>query len=257
MSELFDSHPLYAYTIATLLAVAAFSIVSLCFRAASYGRHVQEGWGPYLSAKWSFVVMELPAPIVFLWVYFSSERAFDPARLVPAALFVGHYIYRAFVYPFLGQGADKTQPLTLSATAFAFNTANGAVNAFAVTRLAPHLTTAWLCEPRIWIGLVLFASGFWIHFQSDQILRNLRSPGETGYKIPYGGMFRWISSPNYFGEIIEWIGFALVAATLPAWVFVISTASNLVPRSVWNHRWYREKFEDYPADRKVLLPFVF
>jgi hypothetical protein len=35
------------------------------------------------------------------------------------------------------------------------------------------------------------------------------------------------------------------------------TAANLVPRAVANHRWYREKFSEYPARRKALIPLLF
>ena len=66
-------------------------------------------------------------------------------------------------------------------------------------------------------------------WKSDAILMSLRKPGETGYRIPHGGFYRWISSPNYFGEIVEWVGFALAAWTVPAWVFAWFTATNLIP----------------------------
>ena len=48
------------------------------------------------------------------------------------------------------------------------------------------------------------------YFQiSDQLLVNLRKPGETGYKIPVGGLFDYVTGANFFGEIVEWTGFAL------------------------------------------------
>jgi 3-oxo-5-alpha-steroid 4-dehydrogenase 1 len=47
------------------------------------------------------------------------------------------------------------------------------------------------------------------HTQSDAILRNLRKPGETDYKIPKGGAFKFVSGANFLGEILEWTGFAI------------------------------------------------
>jgi len=38
-------------------------------------------------------------------------------------------------------------------------------------------------------GLAVFATGMFINMQADNILLNLRKPGESGYKIPKGGMF--------------------------------------------------------------------
>ncbi len=47
--------------------------------------------------------------------------------------------------------------------------------------------------------------------------------GEKGYKIPRGGMFEYISGANFFGEILEWAGFALAAWSLPAFAFALFT----------------------------------
>jgi steroid 5-alpha reductase family enzyme len=79
--------------------------------------------------------------------------------------------------------------------------------------------------------LGLFLAGFIINRGADHVLRNLRKPGVAGYKIPYGGLYRWISCPNYFGEIITWIGWAVVTWSLPGLAFAAWTAANLVPRA--------------------------
>jgi hypothetical protein len=53
-----------------------------------------------------------------------------------------------------------------------------------------------------------------------------------------------------------WTGFAIAAWSLPAVAFVIYTIANLAPRAVANHRWYHDKFPNYPAERRALIPFV-
>ena len=99
--------------------------------------------------------------------------------------------------------------------------------------------------------------GAGINIHSDQILLSLRKPGETGYKIPKGGMFKWISCPNLFGEILEWSGFAILCWNLPALGFAVWTAANLIPRALSHHKWYLEKFSDYPKERKAVIPGIF
>jgi 3-oxo-5-alpha-steroid 4-dehydrogenase 1 len=43
----------------------------------------------------------------------------------------------------------------------------------------------------------------------------------------------------------------------PGGLFILGISlANLVPRAIATHRWYREKFPDYPKDRKILIPFV-
>uniref|UniRef100_A0A0M3II07 S5A_REDUCTASE domain-containing protein n=1 Tax=Ascaris lumbricoides TaxID=6252 RepID=A0A0M3II07_ASCLU len=86
------------------------------------------------------------------------------------------------------------------------------------------------------IGLTLFALGAFVNVQSDSILRNLRRPGERGYKIPRGGLFEYVSGANYLGECVEWIGYALCARTLPSFAFAIFTLCNIGPRAVHHHR---------------------
>ena len=68
------------------------------------------------------------------------------------------------------------------------------------------------------------------------------------------GMFRVIRHPNYLGEIIEWIGWAIATWSLAGLAFAVWTAANLVPRARSHHQWYRESFADYPPDRKALVP---
>ena len=101
---------------------------------------------------------------------------------------------------------------------------------------------------------MLFVAGCAINRQSDFTLRRLRENGEAGYSIPYGGFYRWVSSPNYFGEIIQWFGWALATWSLAGLMFAVWTAANLAPRALSHHRWYRESFVDYPPERKALLP---
>ena len=115
----------------------------------------------------------------------------------------------------------------------------------------------WFHDPRFIAGVIMFFTGVWINTNSDDRLRNLRRPGESGYKIPTGGMFEYVSGANFFGEIIEWAGFALASWSLPAACFAFCTLLNVGPRAIQHHQWYLEKFGDkYPKHRRALVPFV-
>jgi steroid 5-alpha reductase family enzyme len=92
---------------------------------------------------------------------------------------------------------------------------------------------------------------------SDNILIKLRAPGETGYKIPHGGLFRYVSCPNYLGEIVEWIGFAMMAWSLPGAIYATWVSLTLFSTALVTHRCYREQFEDsYPENRKAIAPYL-
>lgn len=81
----------------------------------------------------------------------------------------------------------------------------------------------------------IFIVGMAINCHSDSVLRNLRMPGENDYKIPKGGAFKWVSGANFFGEIMEWFGYAIFAGSTTAWAFALFTAANTIPRAINHH----------------------
>ncbi|GKT24264.1 3-oxo-5-alpha-steroid 4-dehydrogenase/very-long-chain enoyl-CoA reductase like protein [Aduncisulcus paluster] len=86
--------------------------------------------------------------------------------------------------------------------------------------------------------------------------RRIIKPGETAYKIPYGGLFRFVTSPNYLGEFIEWVGWAILTWSFSGAIFAFWTFANLLPRAFSHHKWYLDRFPDYPKDRKRMIPFL-
>lgn len=147
-------------------------------------------------------------------------------------------------------------PVFITSSAILFNLFNAGFNGYYLAELGTY-TSDWLTSWQFMVGLPLFAIGFTINFWSDEKLMNLRKPGETGYVIPLGGLFKYVSAPNLFGEIIEWTGFAILAWNLPAASFAIWTFANLAPRAVAHHKFYLQKFSDYPKGRKAVLPFLY
>jgi len=226
----------------------------LLWVTAPYGRHYQPGWGPRLPNRSAWLLMELPALFVISFLVLASPAITSPQAWVPLMFWMFHYSYRSFVFPALMRPSESTFPVLLVLFAIGFNTLNGYNNALALVRNG--LIDAPLLTPNFVIGAALFVTGFLLHFHSDHIIRNLRKPGETGYRIPYGGMFRWVSSPSYLGEIIQWTGWAVMTWSLAGLAFALFTCCNLAPRAVSNHRWYHQQFSHYPPNRKVLVPGV-
>ena len=114
----------------------------------------------------------------------------------------------------------------------------------------------WLLDGRFIAGAVVFLTGAAVNVTSDYRVAGLRRQQQGQYVIPRGGAFRFLSSPNLTGEIVEWIGFALMAWSLPGLAFAMWTAANLIPRALWRHRWYCQMFPDYPPFRRAVIPGV-
>jgi len=170
--------------------------------------------------------------------------------------FLLHYFYRSFIYPLQMQNKANLMPLFASSLAFAFCFGNGYLQGRWLGYFSPVYPDSWLREPRFIFGLFLFFAGFGINIHSDHILRNLRKPGEKGYKIPHGGFFEYVSAANYFGEILEWTGWAIACWSFPSACFAFFTFANIGPRGMSHHQWYKTKCEDYPPNRKAVIPFI-
>ena len=250
----FETHPLYAGAVLAIAVFGALTFPLLFWITAPYGRHFREGWGPTLPARLGWVLMEAPSPLGFALVFLVTPGARSPAAWLLFALFQLHYVYRTFVFPFRMRGEGKRKPLLTVAMAFLFNCANGPVNAFAIVTFGAHLQG--LGDARLLAGACVFLAGWALNQHADHVLLTLRAPGESDYKIPDRGLHRLVASPNYLGEMLEWGGFALAAATAPAVVFFLFTVANLAPRARANLRWYRDRFADYPPTRRALVPFV-
>ncbi|MHA1547559.1 MAG: 3-oxo-5-alpha-steroid 4-dehydrogenase, partial [Alphaproteobacteria bacterium] len=137
-----------------------------------------------------------------------------------------------------------------------FNLVNAGLNGAYLGAFADRFPDPWTSSPRFMIGLALFLLGAVVNIWADNRLLALRRQGTTDYKIPRGGLFAAVSCPNYLGEIVEWVGFAVMCWSLPALSFAVWTAATLVPRSLSHHRWYRDRFADYPSKRRAVVPYL-
>jgi hypothetical protein len=207
--------------------------------------------------KLGWVIMEFPAMALFATLVISGGGLFrDNIIMLAFGLWMIHYVNRTLIFPLRLRTKGKKMPWLIVGSAFFFNLVNGFVNGYWFGTLSPGYPANWYYDPRFIIGVILFVTGFLINQYHDNLLINLRRKSEKGYHIPYGGLFKYISTPNLFGEIIEWGGFALLTWCLPSLSFFMWTFVNLVPRAIDHHRWYKEKFEDYPAERKAVFPFL-
>jgi 3-oxo-5-alpha-steroid 4-dehydrogenase 1 len=196
----------------------------------------------------------MPSPLLFALFFVLGQHNTSVPAWIFLVLWEAHYVHRAFVYPFQLRESERRIPLAIVGSGFLFNGVNAYLNGRSVFSFSGGYPTAWLRDPRFAVGLGLFVIGFVINRQADQRLRNLRGPKEVAYRVPQGGLYSWISCPNYFGEILEWIGWAVATWSWAGLAFATWTAANLVPRARAHHLWYRESFPDYPSERKALVP---
>ena len=223
---------------------------------APYGRHSRPGWGFRISNRLGWLLMELPALLVFMFFFLTGPVKQSAVTWFFFGLWGLHYANRTLIFPFRIQARERIMPVVVVVMGIVFNIINGFFNGYYFGFLATHYPLDWCLDPRFIFGVILFFLGAGMNVWSDNILIRLRKSGQRQYSVPHGGMFRYVSCPNYSGELMEWGGYALMVWSLPALSFFFWTLVNLIPRALDHHRWYKKQFEDYPLERKALLPFL-
>ena len=260
----YTGDPTYDTVLTAALIFAGVTALVAPFVPTPYGRFASERFGVALDPRVGWFLMELPATLSFLYFFFSGPRWAETVPLVFLGIWLVHYGNRGFFFPLSirsPRGAKASFSLMVIAVGWLVTSLHGYLHASFFARFGEHYTLAWLGDPRFLIGLPIYAISLALNIHSDAIVRGLRSRdevamGEKVYRIPRGGLFRWVSSPSYLTELSAWAGLALCTWSL-AGVFIFAvSAANLVPRAIATHRWYRERFPDYPAERTALIPYL-
>lgn len=254
------------YIILTSMAVMAVIVfVALFYFKAGYGYLSTSKWGPKISNKAAWVIMEAPAFIFLLYqtISFAAsgvETGNNRTVLyIMAGLFLLHYFQRSFIFPFLMRGKSK-MPVAIMLMGLTFNTLNAYLIGGWLYGQAPAgmYGTHWLWSPQFIIGAVVFFTGMAINLHSDHVIRNLRKPGDTKHYIPRKGLYKYVTSANYFGEFTEWVGYAILTWSPAGLLFAAWTFANLAPRAKSLTAKYEEEFgEEYKSlKKKHIIPFI-
>jgi len=116
---------------------------------------------------------------------------------------------------------------------------------------------------RLVFGSAMFAVGILGNFYHHCLLASLRKnrSGATTkrYIAPHGGLFDYVAAPHYLFELMGWLGIAIVANHLNAYLTFGSMCSYLAGRAVSQNSWNQKVFtkDEWPTSRKNLIPFLF
>lgn len=246
-----------------LVAMAILAVVvyiALHFINAGYGMMYNRKWGPAIGNRTGWVLMEAPVFIAMCILWWRSDRQWDVVPMIIFALFQLHYFQRAFIFPLILKGHNK-MPITIIAMGIIFNLLNALMQGGWLFYLAPdgRYGIDWLFSPQFIAGVTIFSMGMAININSDSVIRNLRKPGDTRHYLPRGGMFNYVSSANYFGELLEWCGFAVLTWSWAGAVFALWTFANLAPRAEQIYKRYCSEFGEEFTRLKLhrIIPYIY
>ncbi|TFK34315.1 hypothetical protein BDQ12DRAFT_689844 [Crucibulum laeve] len=258
----------------------------------------------------SVFAIELIASVGFLFGFLGSPLSYhSPDRdtvTISQHLLIIMYLAPRFNHAVIGplrarQLSPKSETISVIYNSF-YNIVLGfLIGAF----LASPLVKATLSglSLRFLFGFAIWALGFKGKLMHDEILLNIErraisraKDGEEGSEvkelhatIPQGVMFQYVSFPNLFCELVQWLGFAIVSSPFPfdlssilslinlanivsviqkpsymfaphlspSYVLFMAEAAMKIPRALNGHKRYRERFgPSYPTERKAIIPFV-
>ncbi|XP_071949465.1 polyprenal reductase-like [Antedon mediterranea] len=110
-------------------------------------------------------------------------------------------------------------------------------------------------------AILLYVWSSWHQYICHKIFSDLRKTDKdkNSHKIPYGDWFQYVSCPHYFFEILIYTsGIFMLGFSHQMWYMVYAfVITNQLAASYTVHKWYKDKFEDYPKNRTAVIPFVY
>lgn len=258
-------HPTYDLALTVAFSIVAVTTIASIFIPSPYGRFADARYGLSLDPRLGWFLMEFPATLSFFYFFFQGPNRADPFPLFVLFVWTCHYANRGYIMPLLmrvPKGQKSSFGIMVVVIGWVVTSLHGYLNSTWVTTIFPHTDASWFTDPRFIVGVTLYYGGLLANLHADHVLRNLRTKeevanGERHYRIPNGGLFRYVTNASYFSELVLWAGFAIFTWS-PGGVFILTISmANLVPRAIATHKWYLERFPDYPKERRVLIPFLY
>ncbi|KAL4872958.1 hypothetical protein BDV12DRAFT_114394 [Aspergillus spectabilis] len=228
--------------------------------------HVKD-LGPQISWRTVFIIEYLGPlliPALFLfplrpYLYYNFDNIPEPSgiQLIVCALLTLHFLKREYETVFVHRFSNATMPArNIVKNSGHYWVLAGCNIAYWVFRPDAAAVAGRVSPALLYTGLALFVFGEVANFNTHLVLRDLRRPGTTERGIPSGFGFSAITCPNYFFEIVAWVGVYLVSGL--SWsvlFFIVVAAGQMVLWAQKKERRYRKEFgEKYKRKKFVMLP---
>jgi len=169
---------------------------------------------------------------------------------------LAHFVKRELETAFVHKFSRPTMPLKNLFINCTYYWTFGAVIGWPLC--SPNYTAP--SDKQVYAGLVLFVLSELGNFAIHLKLASMR-PAELSKKrdIPKGFGFDLVACPNYFFEVMSWVGFSIMTNVAFSYLF---TLVGLYQMSVWaqgKHKNYKKTYDkEYTSlNRKAIIPFIY
>jgi hypothetical protein len=236
--------------------VALILMVLITFRSIfPYGKTYTRGTAVLkleVTDRLAFMIATISPLLLFVYgqLYFPNGNLLNIGSLC----YIAHFIHRSLIYPWFRSSFSKKWPLE-SLIYYTVSNIVSSTIAFHGIIFGPssiHIAFQLLAA----LGFVGCAVVAGIH---DYKLCALRKSGDTGYQVPHGLLFQWISGPHYLFELLQWCcflpfleyGFGMATFGMQCMVNLTGRAESV--HDAYTKRLFKNK---YPEDRTSYIPFI-
>ena len=198
-----------------------------------------------MSSRTGMFILYFVPILVFVFMARDYLGEASMAQGLLAAAMIGHFAKRCLEVLFLHKYSGPIGTLTVVQITGIYSL-SAALGGYLFAH-SPALDALFM------VGLVVFLLGEVGNFWHHKILVDLRE-ANTGYFIPEKGMFRLVTCPHYFLEIVAWVGMALMSHQWAMLLLALGMHSYLAARAWKTRNWYRERFPEYPPGRRCITP---
>lgn len=149
--------------------------------------------------KLAWMLMEVPVFLVMIWMWWYSTVVSYPLQLI--FLFLSTSLFSAFVcFPVYCKEKGRMPVISFDGSSFII--LNGFMQGEWIFYLSPadRYTSQWFAAPQFILGTVLFCMGINCHSDYNPASS---TPGIPVIIFPSGGLYHYVTSANYFGEIVS------------------------------------------------------
>jgi steroid 5-alpha reductase family enzyme len=130
---------------------------------------------------------------------------------------------------------------------------NALINGYYLGWLWPAYAVSWMQHTAFISGSFLLGAGFVIQITSNAKLLLGRN---NEMRVLNSGIHKLAFCPSYFGEALQWSGFALMTWCAPAAAAFCWMLSALFRLATAQKNRYLLKFPELPPARKAFVPFI-